>query len=99
MSPATGQGALAPGQVLLSGGGPHDVLDANGPERMRRGLAHGTQDQGRSLGAGEQRCGRAAVGDLQRQEFLIEADRPVELLHEHDHGADPGALRHADPHS
>src|SRR6516164_418347 len=37
---------LGPGQVLLPRRRPDDVLDTHGPERMRRMMAHRTQDHG-----------------------------------------------------
>src|SRR5215831_1167770 len=58
-----GEDALGPGQVLLPRRRPYDVLDTDGPERMRRLVAHRAQDQARAAGVAEQRRSRAAIGD------------------------------------
>jgi hypothetical protein len=89
-----GEDTLGPGQVPLPHRRPDDVLDAHGPERMRRLMTHGAQDQARAVGVAEQRRCRAAVGDLEHQDVGIEVHRPVQVLHEHDHTTDPGSLCH-----
>ena len=89
-----GEGVLGPGQVLLPRRRPDDVLDTHGPKRMRRLAAHRAQDQGRAADVAEQGRCRASVGDLERQDVGIEVHRPIQVLHEHDHTADPGSLCH-----
>src|SRR5215831_20213504 len=42
---ASGEGTLGPGQVLLPRRRPDNVLDTDGPERVRCLVAHRAQDQ------------------------------------------------------